>query len=1103
MSLLRWLIRSLVFDRRIWLGVVLAAAAAVTVFTGSLLVGDSVRLSLARQNQLRLGRTGLVLTASQTLFRAQLAEDLRTQLRQPAASALLLNGWAENAEGTARAVNVSIVGVDDAFAHFAPSGKAPWLSGLGDGAVLNELLASRLSVQAGDEIILTFEKIGGLAAESVLFPESELSVSVRLPISAVADADSFGTFSLRADTAGALNVFVRLEKLAEWIEQPHRANAVLLPDGCRPSAAEQALRQVFLPEDVGLIVRSLKGQTGGEVLSRRIFIPEPIAEVLLQADEQTVGILTYFVNEIAHQDRRCPYSTVSATAPAPSAVSTVFSLLADDEIILNEWLADDLKADAGDIVTLTYYVPAPTGRTLIEQTAEFRVHSVIPMMGLGADETLMPDYPQLAQADSCRDWKPGIPIDLSRIRPKDEAYWNRYRGAPKAFISLQQAQRLWGGRFGNLTAVRVGSSMSPRQLTEHLRAFLPPAAAGLHIEPIRQQAAQSSVGKTDFSSLFFGLSMFLLISSLVLTALLFRFAVERRSEEIGLLKAMGFRRSRIRMMYLLEGLVLSAAGACLGIVPAVLYTRLLLWALSGVWSQAVAGASLVFDFHASTLLKGAAAGLAVSLFSMMLSLRHRLALPAAVLLGMPAEIAPPQSPKPRFLWTAVLLGVLGLVLSGWGFRADLQKAAAVFFVSGSLLLMSLLLFLRYSLSASGILVFKRPVSGLVWAAWRNACRRPGRSMAAAAMTAAGVFLVAAVSLNQKSPPKDVRNRRSGTGGFVLTAESALPILQNLPEAAARLAPETNWDSLGLEGVVAFRVRAGEQASCLNLNRAVQPRLLGVDPAQLRQRRAFVFREVLPGTAASLEDAWHLLEADWGPDIVPAVGDIGTVYWALGRQVGDTLVQTDEQGRPFALKIVGMLESSVLQGSLIIPEKAFLERFPSAVGYRVFLLDAQPQKAEELSAALSRTFRRWGLEVVPTVQQLAVFQAVENTYLSIFLVLGGLGLLLGTVGMGWVLWLNILERRGELAMMQAVGFRKRVLVSMLVQEHLLILSAGVLIGLLSAVPAVLPALAGRIEPVPLGLLLTALAAVIFSGWMWIRLAAASALSGPILNALRSE
>src|SRR5947207_14975912 len=69
------------------------------------------------------------------------------------------------------------------------------------------------------------------------------------------------------------------------------------------------------------------------------------------------------------------------------------------------------------------------------------------------DRTLMPDFPGIEKADSARDWDAGFPL-VHKIRPRDEEYWKKYRGTPKAFVTLAAGQKLWGNRFGNLTAVR-------------------------------------------------------------------------------------------------------------------------------------------------------------------------------------------------------------------------------------------------------------------------------------------------------------------------------------------------------------------------------------------------------------------------------------------------------------------------------------------------------------------------------------------------------------------------------------------------------------------------------------------------------------------------
>ena len=63
-----------------------------------------------------------------------------------------------------------------------------------------------------------------------------------------------------------------------------------------------------------------------------------------------------------------------------------------------------------------------------------------PMKGLAADRSLLPDFPGIAKAESTANWDAGFPIDLGKIRPKDEQYWKDYRGTPKAFVTLNAGQ---------------------------------------------------------------------------------------------------------------------------------------------------------------------------------------------------------------------------------------------------------------------------------------------------------------------------------------------------------------------------------------------------------------------------------------------------------------------------------------------------------------------------------------------------------------------------------------------------------------------------------------------------------------------------------------
>src|SRR4029077_740706 len=149
-------------------------------------------------------------------------------------------------------------------------------------------------------------------------------------------------------------------------------------------------------------------------------------------------------------------------------------------------------------------------------------------------------------------------------------------------------------------------------------------------------------------------------------------------------------------------------------------------------------------------------------------------------------------------------------------------------------------------------------------------------------------------------------------------------------------------------------------------------------------------------------------------------------------------------------------NSILQGNLIIDEAEFIKRFPGDSGHRMFLVDAPPDLVTQVSTTLSRALEDAGLELTSTAARLDAFNAVQNTYLGTFQVLGGLGLLLGSAGLGVVVLRNVLERRGELGLLTAVGFNRRSLQNLILGEHSALLALGLGIGILSAVVAVLPA-----------------------------------------------
>jgi ABC-type antimicrobial peptide transport system permease subunit len=224
---------------------------------------------------------------------------------------------------------------------------------------------------------------------------------------------------------------------------------------------------------------------------------------------------------------------------------------------------------------------------------------------------------------------------------------------------------------------------------------------------------------------------------------------------------------------------------------------------------------------------------------------------------------------------------------------------------------------------------------------------------------------------------------------------------------------------------------------------------------------------------------------------------------MGRKVGDTLDYTDENGRNFKVRIVAAVANSILQGSLVIDEASFLKRFPGEQGYRMLMIDAPVSDLTRVSQELTRGLEDVGAEFTPAVRRLEAFNAVQNTYLGTFQLLGGLGLLLGSAGLGIVVLRNVLERRGELAAMMAVGFTRRRLRSLVLVEHVILLGLGLVVGLLAATLAVVPAAVTRAVPIPWYYLYLTVITILINGLLFSWWATSRALRGDLLEALREE
>jgi len=1085
MNLFKLLLRSLRYHSRSHIALLAGVAISTMVITGALIVGDSVKASLESLVEKRLGKTAFSFEGNDRIYRASLADSLEKTLKIQAAPLLILNGFASSQGGSIKVNGVQITGIDERFYQLSftiASNSLP----TGNEATISSNLATHLQVGVGDEILIRLEKAGPIPKNAPFISDQDNVVSLRIEVSHIAGKDElFEHFNLKNTQLPPYNVFVDLSYLNKEMELQNRANRLLITENSdiSPAQVAQELADSWDVEDLGLSITPSHDSLWWEVRSDRVFLDSTTVQGVKTIHPEAREILTYMANSIKFHGNETPYSFISAGPFGDD--------LTKNDILINRWLADDLNAKPGDTLELFYYTIGPL-RELSEQKKSFLIKAIVDFTGDFADHELMPDLPGLSDAGSCSEWEAGIPVNLGKIRDKDEAYWKSYRGTPKAFINYETGKSLWQNRYGDATILRIpADQLSINKLDLELQKNLPPESQGIHLVSVKEEGLTAARGGVDFSQLFLGLSFFLITAAIILTALLYTLHLEKRKSEIGTLKALGFSQSSILKLALEEGMIVGTLGVMTGAILAIYYNKLVFYALNTMWFDIVRTPALHEKINPATMALGMFISLLLSLIILWYNTSKFLRRNSIGLQKGIRQVSS-HSKKPIYTIATVTSFAIasGLIIYAWS-ASDLNPG--LFFGTAILLMTGILtLFSGWlrKMPASAYAMFT--MADLVA---KSTKRNPARSTRIVLLFAAGSFIVIAIGLNKKDLGDEVNSPQSGTGGADMYMETSVPVLHDLnnPDVQSQRAFEIPMDFLQ------FRALDGDDASCLNLNRVAAPGILGVPSEAMKGRFTFITST----DDLDKEDPWASLNNILPGNVIPAVMDQTVIQWGLGLKIGDTLVYRDESGAELRLKLIGGLANSVFQGKVLIDKHFLQKHFPTADGSNVFLVNSHDASAAQSTEELLRIFRTEGPELSPAVNRLELFNQVENTYLSIFMILGGLALILGTVGLGISLARSILDRRKEIAILRATGFEKKHISIMFITEHLGLLLAGTLTGTLAAFIAIWPSIHKGIIQASMPTALSIIGLILLNGILWTTLITRMSLRKPVVSELHEE
>jgi len=260
-------------------------------------------------------------------------------------------------------------------------------------------------------------------------------------------------------------------------------------------------------------------------------------------------------------------------------------------VVLNRDLATVLHAREGD--PLTFYAFGREVVARVSRVVPTRGVAGMPIDGITKDAFFAPGTLAAVARDA------GIPADAPGL-------------GPRSFTFVSNA----GG-------VEAGAALSERVARDIRGALGPLAAGGTSIDTIKKTVLDQAKQTGDsLGSLFLMIGVFAIIAGILLLVNIFVMLAEERKPELGMLRAVGMKRSRLIRAFVIEGSVYALLASLLGVLVGIAVGRGVVVLAARIFSGFdTGGSALHIVYHVSTvsLVNGFAIGLLIALATVVLT----------------------------------------------------------------------------------------------------------------------------------------------------------------------------------------------------------------------------------------------------------------------------------------------------------------------------------------------------------------------------------------------------------------------------------------------------------------------------------------------------
>ena len=545
---------------------------AVAVITGSLVVGDSVRNTLVKRVEERLGKTETVVFSRYSFINDSMIDDL-------SANGMLLSNGFISLSG--RLIPVMVWGRDDL--------------GIKEGyAKINSALYNEIKASQPKHVILRLPSAGMVPIGS-MFVTDTYTTSLRLEFDSVLSVEEGGNINLKNEQIIPFNIFVHRAELAKAMGVEGKINVAL----ANRVISKDEFAAAWNYTCSGLNIKTENQVT--TVTSDRIFIQNSVIDAFchFERSEKSNRIYAYLANSIRTNSNTIPYSFITA------ADNYNGQPVQPNEIILSDYAAKRLNAKLNDTISISYFVSRQF-KTLVVDSVFLTVGKIVPLQDFQTNNTLKADFPGLSNVARCTDWNSDLPINMNLITEEDESYWTKYKNTPKAIVPYSVLAPRWENGYGSATALQINNKTNRlNDLTFEM--------FDIQLIYPRQAAITAAKSGINFSMLFLSLGFFIIISAIMLMMVPLSEMLFRRRDELSLLKATGFPRKRILRILLRESAPVVSLSALIGVIAGLIYTSFILFLLGNVWKGATHTEGFRVHLDVVTLFASVFSGIFLSL----------------------------------------------------------------------------------------------------------------------------------------------------------------------------------------------------------------------------------------------------------------------------------------------------------------------------------------------------------------------------------------------------------------------------------------------------------------------------------------------------------